>query len=103
MRLRDEPKLDFWRPLIWDVDMALRALPPYEGKSYPGFALVGLPCALSVVSRDARPTGMGSLGLPRYQVPGQSHPEPYGGMATQEMPRWRCTSLNVLSLFDGAF
>eukprot|EP00667_Euglena_gracilis_P018574 EG_transcript_19737 len=36
MRLRDMPKVEYWRPLIWDIDMALRALPSYEGKSYRG-------------------------------------------------------------------
>eukprot|EP00667_Euglena_gracilis_P000047 EG_transcript_47 len=36
MRLRDMEKIEFWRPLIWEIDMALTAFPPYKGKCYRG-------------------------------------------------------------------
>ena len=36
MRLSDEQAIDFWRPLIWQVDRSLQMLPPYTGKLYRG-------------------------------------------------------------------
>eukprot|EP00668_Euglena_longa_P036862 GGOE01047417.1.p1 GENE.GGOE01047417.1~~GGOE01047417.1.p1 ORF type:complete len:2570 (-),score=549.43 GGOE01047417.1:1047-8666(-) len=36
MRLREMDKIEFWRPLIWEIDVALTAFPPYKGKCYRG-------------------------------------------------------------------
>ena len=36
MRLRDEEGIEYWRPLIYLLDSALEALPPYTGKLYRG-------------------------------------------------------------------
>ena len=36
MRNRDEAAISFWRPLIWQVDQALFALPAYKGKLFRG-------------------------------------------------------------------
>ena len=36
MRLRLEKEIQFWRPLIWEIDVALAALPSYTGKLYRG-------------------------------------------------------------------
>ena len=39
MRLADAPALAFWRPLLWHIDRALLALPPYRGRLYRGISL----------------------------------------------------------------
>ena len=39
MRLSDAPALAFWRPLLWHIDRALLALPPYRGRLYRGISL----------------------------------------------------------------
>eukprot|EP00667_Euglena_gracilis_P000049 EG_transcript_49 len=36
MRLRQADKIEFWRPLIWEIDMALLAFPGFKGKCYRG-------------------------------------------------------------------
>ena len=36
MRLCSEDAIEFWRPLIWQVDRALQKLPSYQGKLYRG-------------------------------------------------------------------
>ena len=36
MRTYDQPAVDYWRPLIWHIDVALQHLPPHEGKLYRG-------------------------------------------------------------------
>ena len=36
IRLHDPPAIDFWRPLIWQIDVALEALPSYKGVLYRG-------------------------------------------------------------------
>eukprot|EP00668_Euglena_longa_P007128 GGOE01008513.1.p1 GENE.GGOE01008513.1~~GGOE01008513.1.p1 ORF type:complete len:995 (-),score=278.11 GGOE01008513.1:11-2935(-) len=36
MRLRDPKLIAFWRPLIWEIDQALQALPPIPSKSFRG-------------------------------------------------------------------
>ena len=39
MRAHDAAGIAFWRPLIWQLDRALLALPPYRGKLYRGISL----------------------------------------------------------------
>eukprot|EP00667_Euglena_gracilis_P000530 EG_transcript_529 len=36
MRLRDANQIAFWRPLIWEIDQALQALPPAPSRSFRG-------------------------------------------------------------------
>eukprot|EP00667_Euglena_gracilis_P000079 EG_transcript_79 len=36
MRLRQLEQIEFWRPLVWEIDMALMAFPTYRGKCYRG-------------------------------------------------------------------
>ena len=39
MRLHDADGVDFWRPLIWQVDCALQLLPTHRGKLYRGISV----------------------------------------------------------------
>ena len=39
MRERDTTAVEYWRPLIWQVDKALQVLPSYKGKLYRGIDL----------------------------------------------------------------
>ena len=36
MRLHDPRGIAFWRPLIWEIDVALQQLPGYDGRLYRG-------------------------------------------------------------------
>ena len=39
MRLHDEEAIDFWRPLIWQIDRVLLLLPPKRAKLYRGIGV----------------------------------------------------------------
>ena len=38
-RVLPQEGIDFWRPLLWQIDQALLVLPPQSGKLYRGISL----------------------------------------------------------------
>lgn len=48
--------LEFWRPLIWELDQALRALPPYVGPCFrPGCGGNGRQWPAGTPTQDCQP------------------------------------------------
>eukprot|EP00669_Euglena_mutabilis_P006780 TRINITY_DN2277_c0_g2_i1.p1 TRINITY_DN2277_c0_g2~~TRINITY_DN2277_c0_g2_i1.p1 ORF type:complete len:175 (+),score=45.61 TRINITY_DN2277_c0_g2_i1:534-1058(+) len=56
MRLRHAKLIDYWRPLIWEIDVALEAFPSYRGKAFRGINCTIDPAEYRVGSKICWPS-----------------------------------------------